>query len=54
LQKHLTEVATSSPLFTQAGQALIDEFTKLTGSPPPVSSDGSVFDQLINQGLVAQ
>jgi hypothetical protein len=54
LQKHLTEVATSSPLFTQAGQALIDEFTQLTGSPPPVSSGGSVFDQLINQGLVAQ
>jgi hypothetical protein len=54
LQKHLTEIATSSPLFTQAGQALIDEFTQLTGSPPPVSSGGSVFDQLINQGLVAQ
>ena len=54
LQKHLTEVATSSPLFTQAGQALIDEYTQLTGSPPPVSSGGSVFDQLINQGLVAQ
>jgi NAD(P)H-dependent FMN reductase len=54
LQKHLTEVATSSPLFTQAGQALIDEFTQLTGSPPPVPSSGSVFDQLINQGLVAQ
>ena len=53
LQKHLTEVATSSPLFTQAGQALIDEFTQLTGSPPPAPSDGSVFDQLINQGLVA-
>jgi hypothetical protein len=54
LQKHLTEIATSSPLFTQAGQALIDEFTQLTGSPPPVPSGGSVFDQLINQGLVAQ
>jgi hypothetical protein len=54
LQKHLTEIATSSPLFTQAGQALIDEFTQLTGSPPPVPSSGSVFDQLINQGLVAQ
>ena len=53
LQKHLTEVATSSPLFTQAGQALIDEFTQLTGSPPPVPSSGSVFDQLIDQGLVA-
>jgi hypothetical protein len=54
LQKHLTEIATSSPLFTQAGQALIDEFTQLTGSPPPMPSGGSVFDQLINQGLVAQ
>jgi len=53
LQKHLTEVRTTSPLFTQAGQALIDEFTQLTGSPPPVSSSGSVFDQLIDQGLVA-
>ena len=53
LQKHLTDVATSSPLFTQAGQALIDEFTQLTGSPPPVPSNGSVFDQLIDQGLVA-
>jgi len=42
LQKHLTEVATTSPLFTQAGQALIDEFTQLTGSPPPVPSSGSV------------
>ena len=53
LQKHLTEVRTTSPLFTQAGQALIDEFTQLTGSPPPVPSSGSVFDQLIDQGLVA-
>ena len=53
LQKHLTDFATTNPLFTQAGQALMDEFTQLTGSPPPLPSDGSVFDQLINQGLVA-
>ncbi len=52
LQKHLTNFVKTSPLFQQGGQLLIDEYTQLTGSPPP-SASGSALDDLINQGLVA-
>ena len=52
LQKHLTNFVKTSPLFQQGGQLLIDEYTQLTGSPPP-SASGSALNDLINQGLVA-
>ena len=51
LQKHLTDFVKTSPLFTQAGQMLIDEYVELEGKPPP-SAGGSALDQLISQGLV--
>ena len=51
LQKHLTDFVKTSPLFTQAGQMLIDEYVELEGKPPP-SASGSALDQLISQGLV--
>jgi hypothetical protein len=52
LQRHLSNFVKTSPLFQQGGKLLLDEYTKLNGSPPP-STSGSALDDLIDLGLVA-
>ena len=52
LQRHLSNFVNTNPIFKQAGKLLLDEYTKLNGSPPP-STSGSALDDLIDLGLVA-
>ncbi len=52
LQRHLSNFVNTNPIFKQGGKLLLDEYTKLNGSPPP-STSGSALDDLIDLGLVA-
>lgn len=55
LQKFLTEVRNTHPVFTQGGQALVAEYQSITGEDPPDPSSGdSAFDALINQGFIIE
>ena len=55
LQKFLTEVRNTHPVFTQGGQALVAEYQSITGEDPPDPSAGdSAFDALINQGFITE
>ena len=55
LQKFLTEVRNTHPVFTQGGKALVAEYQSITGEDPPDPSAGdSAFDALINQGFITE
>ena len=55
LQQHLTKVRNTHPVFTQGGQALIQEYQSITGEEPPDPSAGnSAYDNLISQGYITE
>lgn len=53
LQQHLIKVRNTHPVFTQGGQALIQEYQSITGeAPPDPAASEDAFDALINQGYI--
>ena len=54
LQNYLIEVRNTHPVFTDGGQALVAEYTALTGEEPPSpTANNSTFDSLVNQGFIS-